>query len=411
MTGGTSRKRQSRDGYTRKHDRKKFLKVTNPTVLKKGLGNGLQGILFSCTPRHEDRAFRDAVLLLEKHCEHLPKSQPNLPNEETTQQMTSAASISGGNSGSDETTDISKRLEEELQGLREPQRNLFTRVNGDVNGSVFVCVNDASIDRESLVESALRDAKASGSPHSRHCIRIMPIHTTCYAKKEEAAKAAVDVVKCYFPKIGKKGESVTYAIVFRARLNDGAHRDEYIEEIARAIEVLEPGYKVNLTKPDVVLIVEVLKTSCCIGTFRHYYELAKMNMREAACPSKEKQIKEDSGTNMKSGEQEAEGLSSHINGEMVHIPQQHSEGPDSASSRDAVEDRHSDEKPRAQSVVTNSADADESGQGENGNVKESISGAGKVEPNPSEKVTPGGEQKEGSEKSNYPSNASPTIKE
>lgn len=359
MTGEPSRKRQRRGGYTRKHDRKKFLKVTNPTVHKKGLGHDLQGILFSCTPHHEDRAFRDAVLLLEKQSEHLPKSQPNPLDEQTKQQMPSAASKSGSVSGNNEATDISKGLEEELQGLRQPQRNLFTRVDGGVNGSVFVCVSDASIDRESLVESALREAKASGSAHSRHCIRIMPIHTTCYAKKEEAAKAAVDVVKHHFPKIDEKDQGVTYAIVFRARLNEGAHRDEYIEEIAKAIKELEPRYTVNLTKPDVVLIVEVLKTSCCVGTFRHYYELAKMNLREAACPSVEKQTKKDGGTNMKSGEQEHESLNNHVNEELVHIPEQQSQEADIAVSKDAAEDRHSDGTATlAQSAITNGADED-----------------------------------------------------
>lgn len=221
-----------------------------------------------------------------------------------------------------DSTDVTKALQEELEGIRDPEQKLFTRVDGGVNGSVFLRVNRSEVDTEKVVKCALQDARASGSPNSRHCIRIMPIHTTCYAKPEDAAKEAIEVVKKRFPSIGGQDSPVTYAISFKARLNTNAHRDAFITEIAKAIDEYEPRYKVNLTKPDVTLIVEILKTSCCIGTFRHFYQLAKMNLREAASPSKPKDEKEKATTALETGNEKKQSAIGTLKSESRNVKEE-----------------------------------------------------------------------------------------
>lgn len=300
------RTRDTRDGYVRRHDRNKFRKTTNPTSKRKDLGNGMKGVLFSCTPGHENHAFREAVIMLGKFCgenETKPPPRSAAVQGKASEENGDAENIpkekgkkpeSGGNGSADAnlgTVDIAKELEEELKDVRDPKKKLFTREDFGVRGCLFMELNRSDIDREKLVEDALRQARATGSPHSRHCIRLLPVHSTCYAKPEEAAKAALEVVKEHFPVADGAEKAPSYAIAFRHRLNTSAHREAFITAIAKAIHDYEPRYKVELTKPDVTLLVEVLKTSCCIGTFRHYYELAKMNLREAACPSKPKETK------------------------------------------------------------------------------------------------------------------------
>lgn len=302
MPGDQSGKRQRPRGSfgRRKHDKKKFRKITNPSVRKSDLTGGLSGILFSCTPHRENQAYREAALLLSKHCEELDENPEIVRNNDAEK-----IDGNGKNPQEEKPSDnkviqegktVLKSLDDELDSLRNEDDNMFTQVETNVNGAVFIRINKPSIDLEGLVEKSLREARASGSPNSRHCIRIIPVHTTCYAKPEEAAKAAALVAKEHFPKLPEtieeeksddhsKKASLTYAIAFRARLNSGVHRDDYISAIATAVQNIDSRYKVNLTAPDVTLIVEVLKTSCCIGTFRHFFQLAKMNLREAACPS------------------------------------------------------------------------------------------------------------------------------
>lgn len=287
-------KKRRRNNNRNRHDRNKFRRTVNSTQHRKDLGYGLQGILISCTPRHENHAFREAVLMLEKYFDSTPTGDSNdvsvAPHE--TESKTENSKTEQDHKSKEDTEDggedLSKALQAELKDIRDPKQRLFTRVDGGVNGCIFLRINRPEVDRENVVERTLKDARASGTPNSRHCIRIMPIHNTCYAKPEDAAKASVEVVKKFFPPIVSDDKPVTYAISFRSRLNTNAHREDFIRVIAKGIEECEPRYKVNLTSPDVTLIIEVMKTSCCIGTFRHFYQLAKMNLREAACPSKPK---------------------------------------------------------------------------------------------------------------------------
>lgn len=306
MESNVPRKRhRSQQGYNRKHDRHKFRKATNPSIHRKDLGNGLKGFLFSCTPHHERQAFQDAVILLSRFCESdtpIPTTPPkakaqSMPGENTQDPPGTVSNRSNSTPESstpvlESTATTSKHiattpvltLQDELAALRAPEERLFTRVDPAVQGAVFLRLTRPSINLEAVAEAVLRDARATGSPGSRHCMRMLPIHSTCYAKEADAAKAAVEVVASQFPFVSESSP-VSYAISFRARLNSGAKRDSFIPEIAAAISKAHPLYSVNLGKPDVVLIVEILKTSCCIGSFRHFYELSKMNLREAACPT------------------------------------------------------------------------------------------------------------------------------
>lgn len=350
----------------RKHDRNKFRRIANNNPQKKDLTAGLSGILISCTPRHERDAFRDAVLLFGRLLEDttsilaLPtdpapgtafatvvdpvagpvseedsvlKAASNSDavgdNDSATKVQVKENETSSGKKQNDreqaesllcpegpveshsgETTALDE-VDAELKELRNPQSRPFSKVDGGLQGAVFMRVHVPGVDLERLVETALREARVTGSAGARRCFRVIPVHTTCYAKLEDVTQAAISVVQKHFPpailedrdgidadfKLSndkKEKETTTYAIIFRSRSNSGAHRDQYIPAIASAIERENSQYKVNLTNPDVTLLVEIVKTICYIGTFRHYFQLAKMNLQEAACPSKPNVAKQDS---------------------------------------------------------------------------------------------------------------------
>lgn len=292
--------------------RKKFRASSYATVRRSDLTGAQSGVLVSCTPGHEQHAFRDAVLLFSPYvkqssqtiAEPSSTAQPSVPftpavraTTELTEQKdgkTSAAPEKGDENKQAPASSNTNNptLEEELAELRDGSSKLFTRVLVDMKGTVFLHVNDNSVDLEHIVERALMEARESGNAGSRHCVRVIPVFGTCYARAELAANVAVKVVKERFPRISP-GVGVSYAIVYRSRLNNSVKRDEFIKHIADAIHKHEPRYTVNLTKPDVVLIVEILKGSCCIGVFGKYYQLAKLNLREAACPSKPKEERKD----------------------------------------------------------------------------------------------------------------------
>lgn len=240
----------------RRNQRNKQRRI-NTAVTAGNLSTDQSGYLVSCTPHHEDHAFRDAATLLQRLYDSIAPSSSN-PEKSTT------------------TTDA---LESELADLRTSTPP-FARVDPGVQGAVFVRPRPGGPSLETVVEAALREARALGNPGSRHCIRLLPVHASCHADVPAVVRTTARVARDFFPKAPAK-----FAVIYRARLNNGAKRDVYIPAIADAVHQLDKNYTVDLTKPDVVLLVEILKTSCCIGTFRHFYELAKMNLREAACPS------------------------------------------------------------------------------------------------------------------------------
>lgn len=300
MSGAQPKKRDA--GMVRRgHDRKKFRKFSNSSVKHSDITGGYNGILFSCAPRHEFSAAREGVILLSKHYEELTQTGKHAKPQPAISAM--------------------KDLDDELKDLRSTDDRPFTHLEAGVLGAVFLRVNTEkmSVSLEALVEAALRNARATGSPNSKNCVRILPIHNTCYASPERAAAATAAVVKTHFPALKPRTDSATpepenatshtvstasFAIAFRARMNTGARRQDYITAIADAVHQFDDRYTVDLTNPDVTLIVEILKTNCCIGTFRHFFELAKMNLREAACTSAVKSDEHDKTDTTKTAEEE-----------------------------------------------------------------------------------------------------------
>lgn len=305
-------KRSNPTGSNRRNKKRRYRQHSN-SVSRRDLGKGSRGFLISCTPKHEVQTFRDALVLLESHVDLdgladapvVPADKDDSSPPEGATNKDSSVPVSDqvkspeqgnkvGQVDSDKAItagDLTASLDAELAQLKAPKKYvIFEHLDVKQRGSVFVRVHDKRVNLEDVVKSILMKARDSGGPGCRFVQKIQPIHTTCYASPEEAAAASVAVVTDHFPKVNP----TKYAIVFKARANTGAHRLDYINVIAEAIlQKFGKMYTVDLTKPDVVLLVEVIKTSCCVGAFQPYFQLGKLNVREAAKPPKEKADKKE----------------------------------------------------------------------------------------------------------------------
>lgn len=254
--------------------------------MSRNLPHGSGGFLVSCDPRHEGQCYQESYILL---AEQIESRYPELAERLGGADSKQAGKIATGGADSDNSAiaaapaaGISDAVAKELKALRETRKTdaVMSRVDFGVQGSVFLRVRDEMIVVEDVIEGVLRSARESGNPGSRHSVRFVPIHSTCYAKAEDAAAAAAKVCLQHFPP-GK----CSYSIQFRGRMNTGAKRDDYIKAVAGAIEAAGPDrFKVDLTNSDVVLVVEVIKTQCVMGVCRYFYELAKLNIREVCKP-------------------------------------------------------------------------------------------------------------------------------
>lgn len=72
-----------------------------------------------------------------------------------------------------------------------------------------------------------------------------------------------------------------YRIEPRIRANTSLTRDTLIPLVAACVPS-EGGHRVDLANPDVIVVVEVLRNICGIGTLDEYERWAKWNMQTIA---------------------------------------------------------------------------------------------------------------------------------
>lgn len=175
-------------------------------------------------------------------------------------------------------------LERELAELRE-RAPAFREVPLDLRACTFVAasseVTDA-FDVADIVRRELERVKASGTARSRHVLRVVPVDAVCFAGAEEIAEAAKPLIEKHFS--GDKEQ--TFAISVERRANSEVRRMDVIHGIASLIE--QPRNKVNLSDPDLTIMVEIIKGIACLSVVRDYEKLCKYNVRLCAMTDEER---------------------------------------------------------------------------------------------------------------------------
>jgi hypothetical protein len=116
-----------------------------------------------------------------------------------------------------------------------------------------------------------------------------PTKESVAAAKEAAAAAAAEggeaaeggAAKEEGGKETEKEEEVdltprTFAVMFAARANNSMKRADVIPAVAGLVPA---PHKVDLGAPDLTIMCEVMKGTCCISVVRDYYPLLKYNQR------------------------------------------------------------------------------------------------------------------------------------
>lgn len=277
-----SGKKRSHDGGGQRSDakrKKNYFTKGAAGPMTRTISHGSRGFLVTCEPRQETRALRESGVII---TEHIAARHPELAArlEGPSGAAEPAPEAAPEKSDATPAAAVSDALAAEVKALREvkKEKRLLQNVDLGIQGAVFQRVADGvDVAVADVVERLLRAARESKVTGTRNCVRFVPVHATCYAKESDAAEYAAKVCLAHFPK-GK----CTYGIQFRSRLNTGAKRLTYIKAVADAVEASDPGrFSVDLSSPDVVLCVEILKTQCIIGAVgKYYHELSKLNIRE-----------------------------------------------------------------------------------------------------------------------------------
>lgn len=111
------------------------------------------------------------------------------------------------------------------------------------------------------------------APRSRFVTRMIPIQATCFASPEELQLTCSGLLKKYMVSSAK-----TFAITFKRRNCSNLNRNLVIKIVGDLVSQMFPSCKVDLSTPDVTILVEVCGTLCGVSVVENAQDFRKFNL-------------------------------------------------------------------------------------------------------------------------------------
>uniref|UniRef100_A0A3Q3WCU2 THUMP domain-containing protein 1 n=1 Tax=Mola mola TaxID=94237 RepID=A0A3Q3WCU2_MOLML len=217
---------------------------------------GMQGILITCN-MNERKCTAEAFNLLNEYAEQLYGPEKVSPSEADEEDVDAAL----------------KKEVAQLQASAAKQERRFQALESGANNVIFIKTHN-------LVHHILSDLHTTKKKKSRVILRIMmplsAVTGTCKAFQDDMLKYLTTFLEPWF----KSPNCATYQIAFKARNSSHNKRDEVIKSVAGLVGKLNPKNKVDLTNPELTIIVEVIKAVCCISVVKDYTLYRKYNVQE-----------------------------------------------------------------------------------------------------------------------------------
>ena len=181
--------------------------------------------------------------------------------------------------------DASQALETHLQHLRATPRDRWKAAVTGARGTLFLRWPAQALEAPSLTVQRLFHAiRQSGHPPLPSCECVAPVDTVCKATPEHVRRLATTFMEQRLASASDAG--VRFAIRFRARNNNAVHAHQFIEALAGGAQsLLQSGRaRVDLTAPDVVFLVYVIRQWCFIGAApRSLFDQSSRTLNVQAC--------------------------------------------------------------------------------------------------------------------------------
>ncbi|XP_017542856.1 THUMP domain-containing protein 1 [Pygocentrus nattereri] len=232
---------------------------------ERALGAGMQGVLITCN-MNARRCTAEAYSLLGEYGEQLYGPE-----------QLGGPDGSGSDEEEEEEDDVEAALKKEvaeIQSSSKKRQRRFQAVDSGANNVVFIRTHD--VDPEKLVHHILQDLHQTKKKKSRVILRMLPVSGTCRAFPEDMEKYLSSYLEPWF----KAPNHASYQINFKARNSSHNKREEVIKSLAGLVAKLNPANKVDLTNPELTIIVEIIKSVCCVSVVRDYMLFRKYNLQE-----------------------------------------------------------------------------------------------------------------------------------
>lgn len=210
------------------------------------------GVFMSCARGKERKAATELVELMEEHAQRMYAD--HVPQEASC-------------------ADIELQIEKELADLRQPTKpSRISSLDTDTECLCFIqCL--PPVDSYTLLKQVLQTMEETGASRSRYVQRLVPVRVLCRTDTDSirtAAKAALAPAFSDQPR--------TYRVEPRIRSHTSLSRDVLIPLVASCVPT-NAAHRVDLAHPDVIIVVEVLRNVCGIGTLDEYERFGKWNVQ------------------------------------------------------------------------------------------------------------------------------------
>ena len=245
---------------TSRRKRKRYVDYTQSNSKKRRLdkiSTEMRGVLISCSNGSERKAVREAYDL----CNEFYK-------EDSTIEDTSRSN------------DLSEQLKTELEGLKSGQDiKQFKSVDSGAKNLVFI---QFSIDLSPrvLTERIFDSFLENQITRTRFILKFLPISHICHADIINIKKTIPHVLKANSELLN--GKPTKYSISYKCRHNDEISRTSVLEMIKIAVSEERLNLIPSYSSPELVIVVQVITSKCCIGIVRNYEQYAKYNINEVS---------------------------------------------------------------------------------------------------------------------------------
>ncbi|XP_016547737.2 uncharacterized protein LOC107847770 isoform X1 [Capsicum annuum] len=192
--------------------------------------------------------------------------------------------------GKTEEKSIDKLIEAELAELGDKSKRCFSYLDSGCNGVVFVHMRkkDGDPNPKEIVQHMMSSLALTKKHISRFILRVLPVEVTCYASEEEIGKAIQPLIMKHLPAESDTPKkvililpghyfTVKFAVLYEARANTGINRMKIIDTVAKLVP---SPHKVDLSNPEINIVVQIVKTVCLLGVVEKFKELSKYNLRQ-----------------------------------------------------------------------------------------------------------------------------------
>ncbi|XP_016308290.1 THUMP domain-containing protein 1-like [Sinocyclocheilus anshuiensis] len=245
---------------------------------------GAQGVLITCN-MNERKCTSEAFSLLNEYADALYGPEQDSLSEDEEDDEDAEAAL--------------KKEVSQIQSSMKTHQQRFSAVDSGAHNVVFIRTH--GVDPEQLVHHILSDLYQTKKRKSRVILRMLPVSGTCKAFPEDMEKFLSVFLERWF----RAPLRATYQICFKARNSSHSKREEVIKAVAGLVGKLNPLNKVDLTNPELSIIIEIIKTVCCVSVLKDYTLYRKYNLQEVAKEPANQNTGPQEAANQSTGPQEA----------------------------------------------------------------------------------------------------------